>query len=318
MKVLLPVLIVAIGVIVIFCMSACSNKSVVYNKDAIKMDVLDEDSYITFDADNGVKNENQKEAGAIAALIPVAIDLGFKLTNNILEKSIKKFSSEYISQQSFIDNPKIIPNFTFTKLVNIGTANELALEISFTGKQVTENHTMVYYVKEMEVHFSKARLKKKTDKLDYTIELKPIFIVEGKKTPQELSPISISGVNVGGKTDFSKKIPGDRKKKDDDIRYRTDLIMIPRDSYLSEVHLKIIETNPRKVRLEQVLETFTNYKDDAKTIINNFVGEKDSKDPNSTVSNKEGATGTVKPDTTGDPSKDLAKPGAPAKPSGQN
>jgi hypothetical protein len=264
---------------------SCS-KNFVYDKDASKKVVLEEETTIVFE---GGINGTQSEAGALAALVPIAIDLGFKVTNSLLEKNVKKYSSEYISQQSYIGDARKIPNFKLIRYVN----DVLALQISFEAKEVKPGYSMVYYVKDIEVHYSKARLKEKEDKLDYTIELKPIFVTDGKKSPQELAPISLSTISVGSKIDFSASNGSENPIKKDYFRYRTDLIMVPKNSVLSEIHLKIIETNPRKVKSEKILETFTNYKDEAKTIINNFVGGSDSKDANTTQSSPGAAGGSA-------------------------
>ena len=55
------------------------------------------------------------------------------------------------------------------------------------------------------------------------------------------------------------------------MKHRTDIIPLPKNGVITEVSLKITETNPRKVNAERIKDAWTDHKDDVKTIINYFL-----------------------------------------------
>jgi hypothetical protein len=75
-----------------------------------------------------------------------------------------------------------------------------------------------------------------------------------------LSPIVLHSVSFG---------THDLSSSND--KYRSDLIAIPDGAYCTEVALKIVESNPYKVRAEKILALWNDNKENSKTIINNFL-----------------------------------------------
>jgi hypothetical protein len=125
----------------------------------------------------------------------------------------------------------------------------------------------VYQVKSINLEYSAAKTTRKSGKFDYTIELKLNYIVDGEKKSVDLSPIAISSVSFGANS-F------------DNLKHRSDIIPFVLNSFVTEVSLKVIETNPEKVRAEKILSIWNDQKDDAKTIINNFLPKDKGKSSN--------------------------------------
>lgn len=73
-----------------------------------------------------------------------------------------------------------------------------------------------------------------------------------------MSPIAISSVKFKG-----NEYP--------DSKLRTDIIPMPGGAIMTEISLKIVESNPLKIRAEKILSVWNTYKDSTKTIINNFL-----------------------------------------------
>jgi hypothetical protein len=214
-----------------------------------------------------IPQEDESVTPAVIALIPTAIDLGFKITNDILEKNIEKFSGEYTVQNSYLDaGTKTVPDFIITRKVLLKSKNDNssftdAIKLDFEAQTVSNLPGLFFYnLKSIDLDYSKAKTKRKGKTLNYIIEIKPTFIVNGEKKVQELSPINVNSVEFG-------------TNNFDNNDYRTDFIALPKNSILSELSVKIVESNPYKIKTEKLLNTVTKYKEDAKTIINNFINQ---------------------------------------------
>jgi len=257
----------------------CNAQKTVYDKDNKKLsyqkedlDLIFQDAKIEIPQKEGEEGEEGEEFALLTALIPTAIDLGFKIATNSLEKRQKKFSGEYTIQKSYLDagkrnsnSKRTIPNIVFERKIQLKNSLENALKIVFQAESIKDFDGYIYYVKSIALDYSKAKTTEKSKLLDYTIEVKPIFFVAGEKKAQELYPITINSVAFG-KNDY------------EELKYRTDIIPLPRDGVFSEVSIKVIETNPAKIKSEKILEMISTYKDDAKTIINNIIESKSSDD----------------------------------------
>lgn len=216
---------------------------------------------------------------AAAALVAGTVDLAFKIGTDILERRKAKFSAEYVLNNSYLDaNLKQVPGITYVRKID----NEVALKIELKPKKIEGLDYFVYYVHDIELKYSKAKTTKRSKVFDYTIELKPTFIVNGKKETQEISPIVVRSVGFG-----SKRLP----EKYENHRYRSSFVTIPMGGIFTGVSVKIVETNPAKIRAEKILSIFNTYKDDAKSIINNIIKKDDDsednneKDPNQSTGN---------------------------------
>lgn len=243
-------------------------QKVVYNKDNEKKKYVKEEVTLTLtDSNVDIPQKPQQElAATLASLIPTAIDLGFKITQNVLEKRQKKFSGEYTAQTSYLNaGGKKVPNIELKREIDLGNGLEDALIINLQAKKIKDLDGFIYYVKSIKLNYSKAKTTSKSKMFDYSIEIKPTFFVDGEKKSQDLSPITLNSI------EFGDKIYNDEK-------YRTQIIPLPKGAYFSDLSIKIVETNPDKVKADKVLEIFNTYKDDAKTVINNFIKKEESSD----------------------------------------
>lgn len=252
----------------------------VYNSDNVKLTFKKEKSELCLEeSDIKIPQKESQEVG-FSSLIPTAVDLGFKIATNALEKRQKKFSGEYSNQTSYLKaGNKSIPNIEFKREVEIDDTFEDSFTIKLLAVKIENLDGFYYYVDSLNLKYSKAKTTSKSKMFDYTIEIKPTFFVDGEKKSQELSPIKLTSIEFG-KTEL------------DAHKYRTEIIPLPKGSSFAEVSIKIVETNPAKVKADKILETYNTYKDDVKTVINNFVKTEDSSssddensDPNETDEN---------------------------------
>ncbi len=210
---------------------------------------------------------------SLAALIPTAVDLGFKTISEALKKREQSFTGEYDVQKSNVNVSvaKVPASITFIRKVGLGnkTNSSLseALKITLSAKPITDLTGAMYFViDDLKLTYSKARTKQDYNKLDYNISLKLSFLVTDKdgnseKKAIDLNPIKIPYVAFNSGTPF----PVDK--------YISDIILLPKGGRLAEVSMKIVESNPAKIQAERISALFEEHKDTAKTIINNILPE---------------------------------------------
>ena len=133
-----------------------------------------------------------------------------------------------------------------------------SLHIKFIPEKVDGISGFVYWVEKIDLSYSAAKAKSRNNKFDYTIELKPTFLKEGKKMVQELSPIVINSVKFNNEN-FGKK------------KHISDIILVPAGSFLTEMSIKIIESNPIRIRSEDILTMWNENKENAKALIENVL-----------------------------------------------
>lgn len=237
------------------------SQNYVYNSKGNKKPFETEDIDLLF-AKSSIKfspqEEQQTRLFPLIAIIPTVVDLVFQLTNSSLKNRVKKFTAEYSKQKSYLEaGDSVVPDFLFYRKIN---NKDQALEISFKAETISglKPRGIIYYVDYIELNFSAAKSIISNGKFDYSIELKPTFLVSGEKRVQELPPIAISSVKFG-KTTFEK------------FKHRTNLILLPDGAVFVDLSVKIIESNPEKVRAEKILSIWNDNKESAKTIINNFL-----------------------------------------------
>lgn len=242
----------------------------------------------------------QNEAAGLLALIPTAVDFAFKLTTKMLENRVKKFTAEYSKQKSYLDAGKMkIPDFEFVRKVKFGAGQpEDALRFRFKAHPVEGVSAIVYYVDSYQLQYSSALTQRNSRMFDYTIEIKITYIDPKKESKTiDVKPLVLSALPFASTT-FEA------------LKHRTDFIIIPDGSIVSNVALKIVETNPYKVRAEKIVGVWNEYKDSAKTIINNYLPKAEEKESGSGSSGSGGAqqgqasggnagTGNTPPQTSG-------------------
>jgi len=229
-----------------------------------EIEIYFEKSTIKFPQEKGTEM-----AASLIALLPTVVDVAFQLTTSSIEKNVKKFTAEYSKQKSYLDaGTDTVPNFKIKRTLELGdgTKDVNAVEISFKAKKIKGfSNGIVYYIEYIDLNYASAKTKGNKNNLDYSIEIKPTFLVNGEKKVQELSPITVSSV------EFNKNVF-------DTLKHRTDIIPLPEGGKFTELSLKIVETNPKKVRAEKILSFWNDNKESAKTIVNNFLPKEEDKD----------------------------------------
>jgi hypothetical protein len=275
-------------------------KNSVFDKDGKRIrfvsediDVIFEKPLIYFPQEVAVTKETktaQAEAGKgiapiITKLLPSVVDIAFQITNRLLENRVKSFTAEYSKNKSYLEVANhSIPSFTFNRTLD----NQDALTIKFVPKGI-DSIGMVYYVESLYLDRSSAKTMKHWRKFghtfDYSIEIKPTFLVNGEKKVLELSPLVISSVK------FGKPVFDVKEQTDENIKYkhRTDFIYLPINGYFTDISIKIVETNTLKVRAEEVLSIWNENKESAKIIINNILPKEKEDNTNNKPSDKKSA-----------------------------
>ncbi|HEY8512631.1 MAG TPA: hypothetical protein VIL31_11795 [Cyclobacteriaceae bacterium] len=238
-----------------------SSQNIVYDSDGNKkrfswedLDIEYSDSQISFPQKKG------PEVGGLLAILPTVVDIGFQLTGKMLENRLKKFSAEYTKQRSYLGaGGGRVPNFSLIRKIRLDGVEYDALKIDFSAEQVKDLNGFIYYVAGFSRLYSSAKAKKDANVFDYTIEIKVTLLVDGEKKVLELAPMVLT--SMPGKPEAFK--PANK--------HRTDIIPMPEGAVMTEVAIKVVETNPIKVRAEKILSLWNDNKDSVKTIINNFL-----------------------------------------------
>ncbi len=209
----------------------------------------------------------------IASLLPSIIDVGFKISSNLVEKNLKKYTDEFSSRNTYTDNQNYITSFEVVReMIPIGSpALTEAFKLSIVPVQIDEN-TFVFAVDSISTSMSGAKVKKQLPYNDYTIEIKLTYFAEDEKKEQSSSPMTVSLLNVGESIYETRD--------GNNYLYMTDKFPFNPDFSISEVSIKIIETNSGKIKAEKIKASYDSYSEDAKEgakSILNFYLEKSKK-----------------------------------------
>ncbi|MCZ8198187.1 MAG: hypothetical protein O9267_11330 [Flavobacterium sp.] len=208
-----------------------------------------------------IKRVRTTEALALSSLIsflPTIVDEGFKLTTKLIENNIKKFTAEYSKTTSFLDAASgEIPNIELNRTLD--DTNQ-ALKIIIEPYLVNGTENFVYYVKDIALKNSAAKFKK-GDLLDYSIEIHVMVLENGAKKAIELKPIQVLSFAFEKNPTFNQS----------NYEYRTEMITISENAMITDISVKVIETNSRKIKAEKIQSLYNDHKDTFKTIINNYL-----------------------------------------------
>ena len=279
----------------------------VYDEKGNGISITNENVDLEFVMDGVSVPQNEKEIESVVlsliALLPKAVDLGFKAIGNALKKREKSFTGEYEIQKGNINlGVAQVPSFIFKREVALKGSSENsnltpAIELKLKAEPVNGFENAMYYAVEyVKLARSKARTTGTYNKLDYFIDIKLSFFITdeaGTKTDKEvvdLNTIKIPYV----KFNVQKAL-----KKD---QYISDIILLPKGARLAEVGLKIVESNPAKIKAEKISALFEKHQDDIKTVINNILPkvEEDKKEKKD-----ETPKGNKEEDKTKDPNKSI-------------
>jgi hypothetical protein len=241
------------------------------------IDIVFEDSGIIIPPKTG-----REFSPVLLSALPTAVDIVFKLTSAALENRVKQFTAEYSKQKSYLNAySSKLPSFKLIRIVKLPGSEEekVALEIIVKPFEVKKSKAFVYYVDEINLNYSEAKSSGENSRFDYVIDIKPTFMLNNEKKVLELSPLAISSVKYG-------------KNKFPDKKHRTDIILLSEGSMLTEMSVKVIETNSCKVNAEKILSLWNDNKDSVKTIVNNFLPKEEKKDNDSEDEGKSGSSST--------------------------
>jgi len=266
--------------ILVFALPILMNaQNTVYNLTDGKQSFTSEK--INLDFDSGINLKGRNAAAVLLAAIPLVVDLGFKLTTKYLEKEVKKYSAEYSAHNSYLQAADgNIPVVIFSRGLTMKDKKEVpdAIKLKLTPVELNElGGVFYYYVSKFDLSLSSAKTCSKSPSLDYAIELKIDYSLKGEKKTIDFKPIVISSAAYGPISTPESK-------------YRTDLVSLPKEGIIIGASIKIVETNPGKVRAEKILSIWSDNKDDVKTIINNFLPKEEKKEDKKEDGKKEEKT----------------------------
>ena len=202
-----------------------------------------------------------KELGffGIGEVIDIAekiISLGYKVTTDILEARVKKFSGEYEKENSYLEcGTGALPEAEFVREVKVKgeTFNALTFKLA-PGKAEGLNY-FYYSISDFKLQASKAKSTGKSSVFDYSIEVHLTYVKDTAAHEITLPPIQLHSVGYDSNP----------LSTSDPLRYRTDLIPIPKDAYIVKLGVKVVETNPQKVSAQKFLDIWNStpekYKD---------------------------------------------------------
>jgi hypothetical protein len=285
--------------LVILLASPAFSQKGFYNASHQKKDFTSEEIDLTFEASQ-VNLAGEEIAPVLAAAIPLVLDFGFKTTTKILEKKVKEYSAEYSKYNSYLGASEYPPIITFSRTIIFGKKTDLVpaliikLEPKAAGAGLLGRY-IYYEVTKLDLIYSAAKSTERFPTLDYTIELKLDYLVGGERKNLDLKPIVISSVKYEVNPFLSKK-----------STYRTEFIALPEKSMILGASIKIVETNPGKVRAEKILSAWNDNKEGARTIINTFVPKEEK--AQETEAKPSGDTSTVDGEQTSSSNTAPAKP----------
>lgn len=260
--------ILSLSVICSFSMA----QKVVYDGSGHRTTYMSEDLDIKFSksAIKLAEPEGEQLAPLLLAAVPTLLDFGFKFTGKQLEKSVKKWAAEYVKQKTYMQAGArdLAPNFQLIRRIQEnGSPSDIEVfSINFKAVPVPGVSGFVYGVDDINLVKSSAKSSSRFNTFDYSIELKISYLKDGKTTIQELAPLIISSVNYG-KTSFPSE------------KHITGLVPLPAGGVITEICVKVTESNPAKLRAERLLAFWNDNKEGARTIVNNFLPEEKDSEP---------------------------------------
>ena len=240
----------------------CDAQRKAYDTSGKKYKVSGEYATIQF-TPSKAKSLTVGRESAATQILSTLVDFGFEYVDSLLQKRVKSFSNEFTARQTYVAQPdQDVPNFTIKRTITTSDNKEHDMLVEFETKSFGTNLPVCYFqLKSIQADLTRARLKK-GDRLDYTIELKPTFLVikDGKQQKEavEMKPILVTSVELGDKTIGTREV-------------RSDAVLIPSKGVFIELDVKISETNPRKVKAETLLQLWTKHQESLKKLVTQYI-----------------------------------------------
>ena len=249
-----------------------------YEKDGKKITIIGEKTTLIFSKDSHiekiVKQNGEKIANTlIAALLPSVIDLGFKISTDLIEKNLKKYTNEFSARNTYTNSHKYVSGFTLNREIKPqGKDNNIPAFVIELLPEDIGGQTFVFYVNKLKVDYSGSKTKNNYNYNDYLVEVKVGYFDGNEKKEQVSAPISIPLIKVDSDNKFDKN------------EFITDKFPINPKFEISEVSVKIVETNSAKVKAEKLKSLSDKYSEDAKNAVKttvNFYIEKSKEEAES-------------------------------------
>jgi hypothetical protein len=199
----------------------------------------------------------------IASLGPALFSLGYKITTNQLEKKAKRYTKEYTFRNSYIGKPEDIPSFEIKQAYKEKGKKDPteAFKISFMPEVAGSGKTFYYYIED----FSAKRSGAKYDKNffnSWLIEVAVNYYDSKEKKSQISAAIQVPFIKIplDGENNPKYKINGHE--------FRTDNFPIGPNTFTTEVSVKLIESNAKKVKAEDISTMVSTTKDEARQLVN--------------------------------------------------
>src|SRR5690606_16102626 len=121
------------------------------------------------------------------------LDLGFKISTDLVKKNISKYTSEFSVRNSYTGPKNSLPGFIIRRKYHQKDQKEAlpSLEIAFTPKLKGEENFFYFEISSLNLQHSKAKIKGDYNLLDYTIEIKLGYFEGKEKKYITSSPIKV-------------------------------------------------------------------------------------------------------------------------------
>lgn len=241
--------------------------------ETVKLELTPSDIPISIenvDKEKVSKKFNSLPLGPISEIAKEIISFGYKIGTDVLETEIQKFTGEYEKENSFIefDSGKM-PQVQFIREVTEKKITYDALSFTLKPDRSEKLNYFYYSISDFKLLASKAKSTRRSSVFDYSIELQLTYVQDTVAKTITLPPVQIHSVGYGV----------DPLSSMDPKRYRTDFVPIPENSYVVKIGVKVIETNPQKVKAQKFLdiwnETPGKYKDSVDDILTLILKKED-------------------------------------------
>lgn len=266
------------GLLMLICATTATGQEKAYSRSGNKIitsKTSAEANYLTVTSTTlsvPTTTAGQENMLGITEFLPIitkGIEGIFKVSAYLIEKNLKAYTGEYSARNINRDAKKKLPKLTFARNITIvgDPVPKPALKMVFEPV-ITHENLFAFELKSVDCNYSKAKLKAGYPIIDLTVEIAVTYYDGNEKKTQTSTPLVVHGVNVRG----IYSLP-------DSIGFYSD--NFPSNKRITEIHMKVVETNPYKIRAEKLKELSDKFGDDAKELakgtVNIFVGS-DKKD----------------------------------------
>lgn len=193
---------------------------------------------------------------AAAAVLPLlgglVADHGLSFAKNQIKNSLKKYTGEYAASTT-VQDPNAPQDLKLVRSIKAIGSRNLVVAAQFDLSVNIDSDGFYYIISVDQMEYSKAKLKSKYYFLDLAFEVEVTYLVEGgKKTSVKSKPIYYSLF---------------------DFLDGTDELVISTDRFptgkVSEVSVKVTESNPYKIKLEKI----QGFLDDNDDLLSDLLGK---------------------------------------------